>query len=87
MGNVHNIKNTSKRSGTAYISKNRSLYNVVFTILNYHSVSDQVHPRNNAYTKWLVGWLVGCFWFNGPLRQYFSLYRAVSQREGERREK
>ena len=31
-----------------------------------------------------VGWLVGCFGFNGPLRQYFSLYRAVSQREGER---
>ena len=33
---------------------------------------------------WLVGWLVG---FNGPLRQYFSLYRAVSQREGERGKK
>ena len=32
----------------------------------------------------LVGWLVGCFGFNGPLRQYFSLYRVVSQREGER---
>ena len=32
-------------------------------------------------------WLVGCFGFNGPLRQYFSLYRAVSQREGERVEK
>ena len=32
-------------------------------------------------------WLVGCFGFNGPLRQYFSLYRAVSQREGERGEK
>ena len=29
-------------------------------------------------------WLVGCFGLNGPLRQYFSLYRAVSQREGER---
>ena len=56
MGNVHNIKNTSKRTGTAYISKNRSLYNVVFTILNYHSSSDQVHPRNNANT--VVGWLV-----------------------------
>ena len=28
--------------------------------------------------------MVGCFGFNGPLRQYFSLYRAVSQREGER---
>ena len=33
------------------------------------------------------GWLVGCSGFNGPLRQYFSLYRAVSQRGGERREK
>ena len=31
------------------------------------------------------GWLVG-FGFNGPLRQYFSLYRAVSQeREKEGR--
>ena len=34
-----------------------------------------------------LGWLVGCFGFSGPLRQYFSLYRAVSQREGERGEK
>ena len=28
-----------------------------------------------------IGWFAGCFGFNGPLRQYFSLYRAVSQRE------
>ena len=34
-----------------------------------------------------IGWLVGCFGFNGPLRQYFSLYRAVSHREGDRRER
>ena len=34
----------------------------------------------------LVGWLV-VLESNGPLRQYFSLYRAVSQREGERGEK
>ena len=34
----------------------------------------------------VLGWLVG-FGFNGPLRQYFSLYRAVSQREGERGKK
>ena len=34
-----------------------------------------------------VDWLVGCFEFNGPLRQYFSLYRTVSQREIERGEK
>ena len=33
----------------------------------------------------LVSWLF--FGLNGPLRQYFSLYRAVSQREGERGEK
>ena len=38
-------------------------------------------------TPMRVGWLVGCFGFNGPLRQYFSLYQAVSQREGERGEK
>ena len=25
--------------------------------------------------------LIGCSGFNGPLRQYFSLYRAVSQKE------
>ena len=34
-----------------------------------------------------IGLLVGCLGFNGPLRQYFSLYRAASQREGEREEK
>ena len=33
-----------------------------------------------SLNRWL---LVGCFWFNGPLRQYFSLYQAVSRREGE----
>ena len=32
-----------------------------------------------------TSWLVDCFVLNGPLRQYFSLYRAVSRREGERR--
>ena len=33
------------------------------------------------------GLVVGCFGLNGPLRQYFSLYWTVSQREGERKEK
>ena len=33
---------------------------------------------------WLVGWLFG---FNGPMRQYFSLYRAFPQREEERGKK
>ena len=44
-------------------------------------------PDNPLHGPKKVGWLVGCFGFNGPLRQYFSLYRAVSQREGERKEK
>ena len=35
----------------------------------------------------LFNLVVGCFGLNGPLRQYFSLYRAVSQRQGERKEK
>ena len=35
--------------------------------------------------RWIVCWLVGCVRLNGPLRQYFSLYRAVSQREGEKK--
>ena len=43
--------------------------------------------RNTAEQKTIYDWLVGCFGLNGPLRQYFSLYRAVSQREGERKEK
>ena len=34
----------------------------------------------------LIGWLV-VLCLTAPLRQYFSLYRAVSQREGERGEK
>ena len=34
----------------------------------------------------LVG-LVGCFVFNGPLRLYFSLYQAISQRWRKNREK
>ena len=34
-----------------------------------------------------TGCLVDWFGFNGPLRQYFGLYRAVSQGEGERGER
>ena len=45
------------------------------------------HPTTPRRLVGCFGFLVGCFGFNGPLRQYFSLYRAVSQREGEREEK
>ena len=35
----------------------------------------------------MICWLVCCFGFSSPLRQYFSLYQAVSQRVGETGEK
>ena len=41
----------------------------------------QHHPTTRLPSQ--ECWLVGCFGFNGPLRQYSSLCRAVSQREGE----
>ena len=39
-------------------------------------------PTNLDYSR-----LVGCTGFSGPLRQYFSLYRTVSQRGRKRRER
>ena len=50
-------------------------------------LSERSWYYSNTRCHILDGWLVGCFGFNGPLRQYFSLYRAVSQREGEREKK
>ena len=38
--------------------------------------------------NWLSGfdWLVGCFGFNGPLRQYFLVYIGTSPKEREKEE-
>ena len=41
------------------------------------------HPLTETGPRFKC-WLFGCFGLNGPLRKYFSLYRAVSQRKGER---
>ena len=41
------------------------------------------HPKHLLQTT-MVGCCCG---INGTLRQYLSLYRAASQREGERKEK
>ena len=49
----------------------------------YRGRKTTMQQRQQIY----INWLVGCFGFNSPLRQYFSLYLAVSKREGERREK
>ena len=53
---------------------------IVFAKLKYYNFSCSIQ----FFVRY-VGLLVGCFGLNGPLRQYFSLYRAVSQREGKRK--
>ena len=55
-----------------------------FTEFPELSVDPRVEISRSASKTYVV---VVVFRFNGPLRQYFSLYRAVSQREGERGEK
>ena len=70
-------------------------FNILDSLINIkmkvsHSSQKMSYNVDILYIKGGIcffGWLVGCFGFNGPLRQYFSLYRAVSQREGERGEK
>ena len=60
----------------------------IFTLI--YGPLNPKQPTNQMMVGWhlaILGLLVSCFGFNGPLRQYFSLYRAVSQREGERGEK
>ena len=59
------------------------VFQIVFGFVNFLKMYNEEHSK----PKESLIWLVGCFGFNGPLRQYFSLYRAVSQREGERGEK
>ena len=62
----------------ALCSYNCHTYSVMFLLKN---------NLNSLGPSLRLFWLVGCFGLNGPLRQCFSLYRAVSQREGERKEK
>ena len=55
---------------------------VIWTTVRRHFNVKHLQGSNVVF----VGWLV-VFGLNDPLRQYFSLYRVVSQREGERGEK
>ena len=69
-----------KRSHETVVGKTlRNLLNSVTDVIQ------DISWKKKASTK-LFGWLV-VFGLNDPLRQYFSLYRVVSQREGERKEK
>ena len=73
------------------------VFNTIFTQKHFKaSFSLEVSSTWPKHDLWyfifklntkLNGWLVGCFGLKGPLRQYFSLYRAVSQRERKRKVK
>ena len=56
-------------------------FNLTLVVL-YVTLKDMT--IHSSYKRWI---LVGYFGFNSPLRGYFSVYRAVSQREGEGRDK
>ena len=81
------IERTFQRIGSFYIACNdRNAFFTSDAVRNYNLWSCQKVCEALTFLSDLVGWLVG-FGFNGPLRQYFSLYRAVSQKEGERGKK
>ena len=55
-------------------------------VTEQHLHVPNVNVRKNI--KAAIGWMVvSYFELNGPLREYFSLYQAVSQREGDSKEK
>ena len=59
----------------------------IYLFSGVRRLDEQTWSKNIVSFEIYTGWLVGCFGLNGPLRQYSSLYRAVSQTEGERKEK
>ena len=72
---IEERKNVQTTPTRTYCKRNRPL--------SYYHPNCRT-PRHWRFPK--VGWLV-VFGLNDPLRQYFSLYQVVSQREGERKEK
>ena len=62
------------------------LWGITITNKNGIYLDILINSKLHVTQTYKYGWLVGCFGLSGPLRQYFSLYRAVSQREGERKE-
>ena len=68
----------------AYI--NKLINEVVFTYLFCEKKNVEISEGAEAVHYAIIGWLV-VLGFNGPLKQYFSLYRAVFPRLGERGQK
>ena len=68
-----------------WVGLNNILY-IIRYIYTDNSYIQTIQLTIGSDGKHSVGWLVVCG-FNGPLRQYFSLCRAVSEREIERERK
>ena len=96
---IYNQFSTRRRSSLKYILKRlifmkqeehqrskRSRFCVIGSFMQWACAKQLTSSHSHNVQVRCVGWSVG-FGLNGPLRQYFSLYRAVSQREGERNEK
>ena len=73
---------TKKQIKNKKASQSRLLFNLKYStgLIMEHIFPHRYHLSHSC-------WLVGCFGLNVPLRQYFSLYRAVSHRERERKKK
>ena len=86
-----NMTTESRANVTLWRTSNQSVNKTCVIISTYDAENQQQYIKKKlcALLQFHASknWLVGCFGFKGPLRQYFSLYRVVSQREGERGEK
>ena len=82
--NISNKKNSNKITQPRLRKLNATFAKLFFQTdaLFEHKT---IHRGPGRERSSAISWLVGCFGLYGPLRQYFSLYRAVSQREGERK--
>ena len=69
------------------LSEEASLLFLPFLLSRAHYIKGKNLLLKEQIISLKSRWLVGCFGLNSPLRQYFSLYWAVSQREGEGKEK
>ena len=75
----------SRKVSVFYHKKNDVIYLVFLCLFSIQSAETPL--LQSVLFKGLFTRAFSVGWFNGPLRQCFSLYRAVSQREGDRGEK
>ena len=73
--------------GLDEMSWNRYKFCSVYIYTELIGLSSSIKRQISLSESQKNDWLVSCFGFNGLLRQFFSLYRAASQRDGERTKK